>query len=56
MPATIKDFEDLTTKYYNNEIDWEEYCKLVNERLSNIENKPNINNTSIINKTILGNI
>ena len=56
MCTTIKDFEDLVTKYYNNEISWEEYCELVNKRLSTIENKPNTKNITITNKTILGNI
>lgn len=56
MCATIKDFEDLTTKYYNNEISWEEYCELINKRISAINNKPNIKDITTINKIILGNI
>ena len=56
MCAIIKDFEDLVTKYYNNEISLDKYCELVNKRIYTINNKPNIKDITTINKIILGNI
>lgn len=52
--ATIEDYNDIINKYLTNEINFETYSKLFNERTNQL-NKPKNKNIDYINKQLITN-
>ena len=56
MIVTIEDFNDLKKLYDNGKYNYQEYLKLIKERLDELTQKDNIKSDDIINKKLLINM